>query len=245
MWKLIWKDSFHINESIVFTKLYFPIYLLYVNFIIKLKDASAFHYVFVVCLIAITISLGIFPIKLAKGLYLCPLTENERKRYLKLSCLLRFVTIMLLFALILIILLFFIDYDKLSLAYQYVFSGFFTLSGILAFISDNNTGRQSPQAANKAKVKTESDNIKNITLFLLISILILSTLGVYLPVFFIGNPHSLRIIKWLYNIPSIIICLIFFTVYFVKYFNKVLSIKANCEVFTYSPNKKAGVLNAD
>lgn len=247
MWKLIWKDSLHINKSNVFTKIYFPIYyyFLYMNFIFTLENVSVFHYISVISLMAITISLGLFPIKLAKGLYLCPLTEKDRKKYLKLSCLLRFVTLMTLLALILLVFSFFIDYDSLLLVYQYIFSVLFTLSTILMFVSDNNSGIQNLQTANKTKVKADNNHVKNASSFLLISIMILSTLGVCLPVFFKSNDHGLNFIKCLYNIPSIIICLIFFVIYFVKYFDKILSIKANCEVFTYSPNKKAGVFNAD
>lgn len=245
MWKLIWKDSFHLNKTNNILKTYFPIYILFFNnFIYIIKDTSWYDIVFVIYLIVMLLGLAIFPISLARGLYLCPLTDYERIKYLKSACYLRIITMMSLLGIVLILMSFFIDTNNSFILVRYVYAGFFSLSGIALSVHDGNGGIQNPQDANNAKVKDENDRLKTHSTILSLIIFILSVIGIYLPMF-IKSDKVLNLMKWLYNLPAITISITLLMIYIVKYFNKSLSIKANCEAFTYLPKKKVGVFGGD
>ena len=73
--KLIWKDSLHFDRSAFFTS-YNILIIFYINLFINFGSRSAHHIILGMFYIIVIILFTFFPIKLAKGLYLCPLQRR-------------------------------------------------------------------------------------------------------------------------------------------------------------------------
>ena len=251
MWKLIWKDSLHYDRSNYSISALTPI--LYANFLnwILLGDHYVYKYIFGIYFFLFFLTLAIYPLRLAKGLYLCPLTEAERKRYLMAACFLRLGTMMLLLGLILMVSRFFLEADNLILLLQFICMGIIILGAILLSVSPDSYSAdlakqqyyiaQKLPVPKKPKVGQEERKTVIYSILLLLTVLILALIGVLLPI----KDNEFNKQLWLYYIPSFLISVVCMLVYFMKYFDEVITINANREVYHYLRKKKAGVFHAD
>lgn len=251
MLKLIWKDSLHYDRSNYPALALSPI--IYFNFmnLFLLGDHSEYKYIFCFCFFLILAMLTIYPLKLAKGLYLCPLTEAERKKYLMTACFLRLGTMMFLLGLIFIGSRFFLDADNLILLLQFICTGIFILGAILISLYSGSYSAdmakqqyyiaQKLPVPKKQKVVQEERKTTLNSMILLITVLILTFLGILLPM----NDKEFNILLWLYYIPSFLVSFICMMVYFMKYFDEVITINANREGYHYLRKKKVGAFHAD
>lgn len=249
MWRLVWKDSFHLNKNNASSMIYTPMYLCYFNLFV-LGDHSAYEYVFSICFLCFLVMMALFPIKLAKGLFLCPLTEVDRNKFFYTACLLRFGFMTALLGLTLFVSRFFLKANSLILVLQFICSVVIILVGILLCI---NTGSSATNLAVRQYYITQklpvpvqpmkkSDRRANLySNLMLAGILILGTIGVLLHM----DDMVFNRLLWLYYIPAMIVSIVLFTTYFTKYFMTIVAINVNREVFDYSPNKKVGAFDAD
>lgn len=251
MWKLIWKDSLHYDRNNYSTIAFFPmIYVTYMNLFV-LGNHSEYKYIFGICFFLILIILTIYPLKLAKGLYLCPLTEAERKKYLIVACFLRLGTMMLLLGLVLMVSQFFLEADNLILLLQFICAGIFILGAILISLLPGSYSAdlakqkyyitQNLPVPKKPKVGQEERKTTINSILLLLTVLILAFIGILLPM----NDKKFNILLWLYYIPSFLVSVVCMIMYFMKCFDEVITINANREVYHYLRKKKAGAFHAD
>lgn len=250
MWKLIWKDSLHYDKSNTTTIIYFP--MLYISFmnLFLIGKHSEYEYIFGLYFLCSFVILTIFPLKLAKGLYLCPLTETERKKYLVTACTLRLGMMMLLLGLILMVSRFFLEANNFILLLQFVCTGIIVLAAILLSLPSSSAAdiaRQQYYLAqklplpSKPKVRQEEGKAAIYSSLLLITALILACIGAILPM----NDKEFNVLLWLYYIPSIIVSIVCLMVYFIKYFDRIITINANREGYHYLRKKKVGAFHAD
>lgn len=92
----------------------------------------------------------------------------------------------------------------------------------------------------REKMKNKEKKIAIYSSLLLIIPLILGVIGILLPI----NKKELNSYLWFYYIPSIIISAICILIYFRKYFDEVIAISTNHDIFHYI-KKKAGAFHAD
>ncbi|HKL98648.1 MAG TPA: hypothetical protein VJZ06_01915 [Mobilitalea sp.] len=253
MWKLIWKDSFHRDrESITIMPYYLIIYLNFFN-IFSFGNPSEYEIVFLLYFIFVLTIMTIFPIKLAKGLYLCPLSEGERKRYLVIACSIRLTMFMSLFGLILIGSRFFLEADNQVLLLQFCCSEIITLGVVLSSLILGSISSAAARqryyatknipAPQKSKQKQKEQKGETCAVLYMTASLLLALVGVILPM----NTKIIKPQLWLYCLPTLIISCICMIVYIKKYLDKYLimvtTLNANSEVH-YLRKKKAGVYNA-
>jgi hypothetical protein len=188
------------------------------------------------------------PIRLAKGLYLCPLSEKDRVNYLKMACYFRLAIFEALLAAILIIIrqVYQVESMKLLLAFLCLSGVFLTLLLLSGFYNPE-TAKQQYYIANKLtvpkKISSSKEKYKkaSIGIYLLIITFILSLIGMLLS--FSKQPFNL---VWLfYYIPTTAIGTLCMLIYFIKYFNDFITINANYEAYYNVRKKKVGVFHAD
>ena len=253
MWKLIWKDSFHRDrESLIIMPYLVIIYLNLFN-IITNGLFSGYKVIFILYFMFVLAIMTSFPIKLAKGLYLCPLSEVERKRYLVTACFMRLTMFMLLFGIILIGSRFFLEADNLALIIQFCCLGIIILGVVLSSLIygslSSAAARQRYYATQnipvpqKPKPKQKGRKGKFYGDLYMTASLVLALVGVILPM----NTKILKPQLWLYCVPALIISCICMIIYFKKYLDKYLievtTLNANREVY-HLRKKKAGVYDA-
>jgi len=212
---------------------------------------SEYDYIFGFSFLLVLATLTIFPLKLAKGLYLCPLTEAERKKYLMTACFLRLGMMMLLFGLILLVSRFFLEANNFILLLQFVHTGIILLGGILLSLFPGSYAMdmakqkyyiaQNLPVPKKPKMGKDERKTAIYSNLLLITAIILAWVGVLLPM----NDKEFNILQWLYYIPSFLVTIACMIVYFMKYFDEVITINANREVYRYLGKKKAGAFHAN
>ena len=251
MWKLIWKDSLHYDMSNFSAISFYPmIYITYMNLFVLGKH-SEYKSIFGILFFLILLILTIFPLKLAKGLYLCPLTEAERKKYLVIACFLRLGTMILLLGLVLMVSRFFLEADNLILLIQFICGGIFILGAILtSLLPGSNSADLAKQkfyiaqklpVPKKQKVVPEELKTTIKSILLLLTVLILAFIGILLPM----NAKEFNKLLWFYYIPSFLVSVVCMLVYFIKYFDEGITFNANREVYQNLRKKKAGAFHAD
>lgn len=248
MLKLILKDSLHFDKDNIFASSNMP--LLYFIYLFNFASRSSKQFVFWIFYVMVILLFTLFPIRVAKGLYLCPLTENDRKKYLMISVYFRFGLLMLLYGVILIIAWMLYKTSGLILLLQYIYGGIiiFALSliGIHPGINSIETAMQVYYQTQKIpiNIKPKLKKLERKTavssMLILITILALGSVGLLL----LLDKKVLNPYLWLYYIPSFICCLICIFIYYRKYINEVTTICVNREIYTYL-KKKAGVFHAD
>lgn len=249
MLKLILKDSLHFDKNTFISTSAVPM-LFYIYMYNIFLSRSAYRAVIGLFYIIVFVLYTLFPIKLAKGLYLCPLTEDDRKKYLLTAGYMRFAVVMILYGIVLLVSGFILETGYIILLIQYVFGGIvlcaITLLYVHPGVHSTETAMQTFYSANKIpvnirpKFKKLNKKTSGISLSLLIIVLILGTIGVMLPI----NKNKLNPYMWFYFIPSFICSVICIFIYYKKYMNEVLTIYANQEVYHYL-KKKAGIFHAD
>lgn len=249
MLKLIWKDSLHFDRSAFFTS-YNILIIFYINLFINFGSRSAHHIILGMFYIIVIILFTFFPIKLAKGLYLCPLTEEDRKKYIITACYMRFGILMLIYGIVLLVSRFLLEASNLILFLQYVCGGIIIL--ILALLCIHPGSNSMDNAMElyysvrkiplhiKPKIKKLNKKIANYSMLLLIIAVILATVGVLL----IIDKKEFNPYLWFYYIPAFIVTFNCLLIYYRKYLNEIITFNANQEIYHYL-KKKAGVFRAD
>ena len=247
MWRLMISDSFHLRNANPTSYIYLIYFNIYLNLIIHISN-SGYQQIVLIFSILMLLSLFVSPIQLAKGLYLCPLTEKDRKDYLKTICITRFILMEFLLVLIIIIIrhLYQVETIKLTLifvCYSYVILTLLFLSGFY----NPQYAKQQYYIANKLPIpkelKLSRENSRNpiVGIYMLITILVLSSIGMFLA--FLGYSFDIR---WLfYYIPALLVSTISMLIYFIRYFDIFITINANHEVYSYTRKKKVGAFHAD
>lgn len=247
MLRLMIADSFHPDFGTPQSLFYLIYFIFYSNFVIGFTD-SGYDFAISFLLLFMLFSLAISPIRLAKGLHLCPLTETDRKNYLKLLYGFRLAIFEVMFIILLIVfrLLYHFEFIKLLLTFICI-TGVLVTSLLLTGFYNPRSVKQQYYIANKLPVPKELKSGSNIYrtssvgIYMLIIALVLCCIGVFLT--FISQAFDLR---WLfYYVPAIIISSICMLIYFIKYFDIFITINANHEVYSYTRKKKAGVFYAD
>lgn len=250
MFKLIWKDSLHFDKNAFLTSSYIPL-IYYMNIAIFNLNRSSTNQNIISLFYLITIMLyTFFPIKLAKGLYLCPLTEEDRKKYLLTANYLRFGIIMFIYAAVLIVMRILLKTNSIILLLQYLFGGFIFISLGFLFIHPGTGSVESAMQIYysaqkipvniKPKIKKMEKKKAVLSLMLLIIPLVLGITSLLL----LGSKNQINPWMLFYYIPSCIcslICIIFF---YIKFLDEVLTFSVNRESYHYL-KKKAGVFHAD
>ncbi len=241
MWKLIITDSFHFNQIGYNVN----IYILYLNFCVLMQNMTHGYTIFFLILGMLSL---LSPIHIAKGLYLCPLTENDRKKYLKSACLLRFVfhEVVLIVIMALLELFHQLEFRVLFLIFICVSVEFLALLLLTGFYNPEAVKKQY-YIMNKLTPPTKKLplNEKYQTplngIYLLTIALIFSCIGMVLPAF-LGSYD----VRWLlYYIPAFLICFLCMLFYFLRYFDLFITINANQEMYSYLRKKKVGAFHAD
>ena len=247
MWRLMISDSFHLNNATTTSTFYIIYFNFYINIVLRISD-SEYKIIIMTLSLILLASMLLSPIRLAKGLYLCPLTENDRKKYLKMMCLSRFIFMELLYGFVLLAIkqIYHIDTIKLILIFICISFMLLTLLLMTGFY-DPRFAKQQYYLMNKLpipkdiKITKETSRTPIAGIYLLITTLILSSIGVFLA--FLDYPFDLR---WLfYYIPCILVSVICMLIYFIRYFDIFITINANHEVYSYTRRKKAGAFHAD
>ena len=247
MWKLIIADSFHINRTGFHEGNQFILFSIYFNVIIRMNDS---YYMIILSLLLLFLMSYMFlaPIRVAKGLYLCPLTENDRKKYLKMVCFIRFVIheAMLGVILILLRLVYQFEFRMLLLIFLSISIEYMTILLLGGFYNPDMVKRQY-FFRNKLPIPKKYNHCINqyktprIGFCLLIIAFILSCIGTFLPGFIDSYDD-----RWLfYYVPALSICFICLFFYFLQYFDLLITVNANHEMYSYTHKKKAGVFHAD
>lgn len=247
MWKLIIADSFHFNKISFQTNFYFLGASIYFNTLIQAK-ASIYTIILLVLLLSLMISMMLSPIRIAKGLYLCPLTERDRKRYLKAACFFHYIFYEVVFAVILIFtsLVYHFNLRVLLFIFICISVVYLTILLLTGFYNPEMVKKQYfivnklplPSKKQTAEGKYETP-LKGI--YLLVTALILSSIGLLLP----GFVKSYQDWWLLYYIPAFFLCFTCILLYFRRYFDLFITINANYEMYSYAGKKKAGVFHAD
>lgn len=245
MWRLMIADAFHWNSESLSMSLY---YILYFNLFFNMINRSSNIGCIAIFLFFVFLSLSLlfFPIRLAKGLYLCPLTETDRINYLKKTCFFRFFAYEFLLILILLILRYTYHLQYVQLLLFFLCSTGMILDLLfLAGFYNPLSAKKLYYTANKLPVpevlkSMEETNRTPLTgTILLILTLILCCIGITLP---FNNQHFDY--RWLYYyVPALLLSAICLILYFIKFFPVFITINANHEVYSY--RKKAGVFHAD
>jgi hypothetical protein len=158
---------------------------------------------------------------------------------------------MLLFGLILMVSRLFLEVNSFILLIQFIYTGFILLGSILLsllpsyyasdiaiqkyYFSKNLPVPVKPKMEKEERKTTIHSNI------LLITTIILAWIGVLLPM----NDKEFNMLLWLYYIPSFLVSSACIVVFFMKYFDEVITFNANHEMYHYIGKKKAGTFHAD
>lgn len=247
MLRLMIADSFHPDIATPQSLFYIIWFSFYTNFVIRIAD-SGYGFAISLLLLFMLLSLAISPIRLAKGLYLCPLTEEDRKNYLKLLYVFRLTVFEVIIIILLIICRLIYHFELLKLLITFLsFTGVLITSVLLTGFYNPRIAKQQYYIANKLPVPQELKNYRDASrtpstgTYMLILALVLCCFGMFLS--FRGQAFDLR---WLfYYIPALIISIVCLLVYFTRYFDLFITINANHEVYSYTRKKKAGVFYAD
>jgi len=198
----------------------------------------------------VIILFAFFPIKLAKGLYLCPLTEKDRKKYLLTASYMRFGILMFIYGIVLFVSRMFIEASNIILLLQYMSGGLVIFIMILLNIHPGvgsiETAVQTYYSVHKLpvtikpKIEKLNKRTAKLSIALLIAVFILGAAGLFLPM----NKKELNPYLWFYYIPAFICSFICILIYCRKYLNETITIYANQEIYYY-PKMKAGVFHAD
>lgn len=251
VWKLIWKDSLRFDRSINSSVTLLPlVYSTYMNMFLLRSDNSFYEFVFGIYFLIVLVVSTVFPVKLARGLYLCPLTEGERKKYLVTACYLRVGVMMSLLGVFLIVSKLFLEADYRILLMQFIWMTIVILGIVyLCLLSGTNSLEMARQRYYTAQNITAPKILKESRLeqktvvysnLLLIIALVLGILGVILPMRY----KEINIYLWIYYISSFTVSVVCIIVYLRKYFDEIITFSANRESFYYQ-KKRTGGFHAD
>jgi len=224
------------------------LYYIYLNNLVFSRSAQGA--VIGIYFYIVIISLTFFPIRLAKGMYLCPLTKDDRKKYIMAACYIRFVMLMLLYGLVLIVSGIFLDVSYMNLLLQFISGGliifFLVISSIDIFGDPMEMARRRYYAKQKIpypqkSVTNKVNNKPGYGCAIIIGIVVLS--GV-IGVMILMNKTEFKPYYLFYHIPSYIVSLICVIIFYKKYMDQIITASANREVFT-AKKMKAGVFHAD
>lgn len=243
MWKLILADSFHLNHTSYQTSLTSICMSIYISFLYQSWD-SRYRTIMLILYILLILSFMISPIRITKGLYLCPLTEKDRKRYLKLAFLFRYICYELLFAVVMISAVFIKQYDYRILLLIYIsISIVFLMTLLLSGFYNPEIVKRQYLIMNKLPVPIEkqpSSKKKQSSqngVYLLVITMFISIIALFIPV-----SKDLYDNRWLFfYIPAYILCFLCLQLYFSRHFDSFITINANYEIYSFTHKKKAGV----
>jgi len=247
MWRLMISDSFHLKNTSTSPSFYLIYFSIYINIILNTTNSVYERVLFVISLMMF-LFLFISPIRLAKGLYLCPLTEKDRKNYLKMMCFSRFFLMELLYAFLLIGIrrIYHVEAQKLVILFMCL-TYVILIVLLMAGFYNPQVAKQQYYISNKLpipielKARREKSRTPITGIYMLFITLVLASVGI-IPAF-LDDPFDIR---WLfYYIPALLISVICMLIYFMKYFDIFITINANHEVYSYTRKKKAGAFHAD
>ncbi|MGB4658113.1 MAG: hypothetical protein WBI07_02910 [Mobilitalea sp.] len=247
MWRLMIYDSFHLNNASPASSFYLIYFSIYINFILNMTNSGYARILTVISLIMFVFQF-LSPIRLAKGLYLCPLTEKERKNYLKMMCFSRFFLMEAVYAFLLIIIrrIYHVEVIKLIILFMcmaYVLLTILLLSGFYnpQVVKQQYYITNKLPVPNELKITKEKSRTPITGIYLLSIALVLSIIGTVLA--FLDQSFDIR---WLfYYIPALLISTICISFYFMRYFDIFITINANHEIYSYTRKKKVGAFHAD
>ncbi len=246
MWKLLVADTFHLRNYNAQNTYGFFLIIMYMNLFLQFGKNQYFVFFAGIFILSVLVFL-LPPIRIAKGLYLCPLTEQDRKKYLKLSWFTRLIFIETILVLLLFLLYFLKTFDLYALILLFLTTSLLFMTTLLL------TGFYNPEVVkkqyylhNKLPVPTnrplpEKSRIPKNGIILLGIVLVLSIIGLFILV--LSAPVTYL---WLfYYIPSFLLSFILLLLYFTRYFDLFLTINANYEMYSYAGRRKAGVYHTD
>lgn len=249
MWKLILKNSLHLDNKTFYTPSTIPL-LYFINLFNIISRQSSNQVIILVFYLVLIIIYALFPIKLAKGLYLCPLTEDDRKKYLMTAAYMRFGILMLIYGILLLINRVIYQPSIIILVLQYIFGSLLIFTITLLYIHPGiysvDTAMQTYSALKKMPVNSKPKAIKvsrktaGKSIALLIAVTLVCTVALFLP----GSKKELNPYLWYYYIPAFICSVSCIVIYYKKYLDELISLFANQELYQYM-KKKAGVFHAD
>jgi len=249
VWKIIWRDSLRYDGSAFYMSSIIPL-LCYIN-IFNFVNSKSIHQLIVrMFFIAVVLLFIFFPIRLAKGLYLCPLTEKDRKKYLMTACYIRFGILMLLYTIVMIFLRIFFEVNIIVLLLQYVFGGIVIFTITLLYLHPGIYSAESAMQTYysvrktpihiKPKLKKLNKKTAKRSITLLIIAMVFGAVGLFLSM----SKYELNPFLWFFYIPDLLCLAICLIVYYKKYLNEVIAFYANQEFYHYM-KKEAGVFHAD
>lgn len=247
MWRLMIADTFHWDNATFSTPIYYILYFnIYFNMVIR--QANSRYDAIIIFMLFVSLSLVFFPIRLARGLYLCPLTEKDRINYLKKICFFRFTIYECIMILILLIISQIYHFQIIQLLLVFLCcTGMILDMLFLGGFYNPVVAKKNYYIMNKLPVPKKLNSMEETNrtpltgTILLILTLILCCVGIILPV---GEQNFDY--RWLYYyIPALSISTICLIIYFIRFFNLFITICANQEVYSYTHRKKAGVFHAD
>lgn|GEM_PF-1281004 len=254
MWKVVWKDSLRFEGNAIFTSPYVPIlhYLYLYNIMYSRSVLQAIIWIF---FYIVFFSLTFFPVRLAKGMYLCPLTTDDRKKYIMTACYLRFGMLTTLYGLVLVISGIFLEVNNINIFLKFISGSFMifylVIFSIGIFSDPMETAKRryytkhklpypSKAAAKNPAVNEQGKKTEIVSAVIMGTAILPGFIGVMLPI----NKTAFNPYYLFYYIPSFIVSFICSIIFYVKYMDGIINASANREIFE-AKNVKAGVFHAD